>query len=75
MRRRFRFPEVIRAWAIVIFRERGKSIEGLQAGVRELYSCLAERGSCAHCVATPVALLIMLQALVCDRRWLRPLSC
>lgn len=44
-RRRFRFAEVIRAWAIVIVPERGKPIEGLQAGVRELRSCLVDRGS------------------------------
>lgn len=43
--RRFRHPEVIRAWAIVIVPERGKPIDGLQAGVRELRSCLVGRGS------------------------------
>jgi len=45
MKRRFRAPEVIRAWAIVIVQERGKSLDGLRAGVRELRSCLVERGS------------------------------
>lgn len=48
MRRRFRAPEVIRAWAIVIVRERGRSMEGLIAGVQELRSCLVARGSSAH---------------------------
>lgn len=43
--RRFRAPETIRAWAIVIVQERSRSIEGLQAGVRELRSCLVGRGS------------------------------
>jgi hypothetical protein len=65
MRRRFRVPESIRAWAIVIVHERNRSIEGLQAGVQELRSCLVDRGSCAHCIVTRPVLLMILQALVC----------
>ena len=65
MRRRFRAPEVIRAWAIVVVRERGRSIEGLIAGVRELRLCLIGRGSCAHYIYSPLVLLTILQALVC----------
>lgn len=44
--RRFRAPEVIRAWAVVIVNERGRSTEdGLRAGVQELHRCLLDRGS------------------------------
>lgn len=65
MRRRFRAPEVIRAWAIVVVRERGKSIEGLIAGVQELRSCLVDRGLCTHYIHCSLVLLTILQALVC----------
>lgn len=44
MRRQFRTAEQIVAWAIVIVRERGASIEGLQAGVKVLRDCLRDRG-------------------------------
>lgn len=43
--RRFRAPEVIRAWAVVIVNERGKSTKGLLDGVQELHKCLLDRGS------------------------------
>ena len=43
--RRFRAPEIIRAWAIVIVKERSINPKGLQDGVRELRKCLFDRGS------------------------------